>query len=167
MVNADLAGNDVLDAGIDGHGPVGLSLVEDGFGWTSAHSRALCLRPGASVFEISGPEAWVELVERYPLTVHRTRVRHDWWRVTGQNVAWAIPDYLAAAADYDAIHLTVHGYLSTAGRALPAADAHTVLAGWNPDETWWLTDSAELTGSPIGWSRDDLGDAIRWLRATA
>ena len=151
---------------LDGHGPVGLTLVEDGFGWTSAHSRALRVRPGASVFEISGPEAWVELVERYPLTVTNSR-RHDWWRVTGQNVAWAIPDYLAAAADFDGIHLTVLGYLSTAGRALPAADAYTVLAGWNPDETWWLTDSAELTGSPMGWSREDLGDAIRWLRATA
>lgn len=39
---------------LDGHGPVGLSLVEDGFGWTSAHSRALRVRPGASMMRPGG-----------------------------------------------------------------------------------------------------------------
>jgi hypothetical protein len=149
---------------LDGHGPVGLSLVEDSLGWTSAQSHALRPRPGASIFEIAGPEAWEELVERYPLTVTHSR-RHDWWRATGQNGAWAIPDYLAVAADYDGIHLTVLGYLSTAGRALPACDAYTVLAGWNPDETWWLTDSAQLIDAPIRWSRDQRDHATRWVRA--
>ena len=47
----------------------------------------------------------------------------------------AIPDYLAVAEDFDAFHLSVAGYLSTAGRSLPVGDASTVLAGWDPDET--------------------------------
>jgi len=40
--------------------------------------------------------------------------RHDWWRVTGSAGAWMIPDWVAVAADYDAVHLTVGGYLTTA-----------------------------------------------------
>jgi hypothetical protein len=77
--------------------------------------------------------------------------RHDWWRATGEDHTWAIPDYPAIAVDYDAIHLTVGGYLSTAGRAIQAGGAHTVLAGWNPDETWWLTDSPRRHGEPVTW----------------
>lgn len=26
-----------------------------------------------------------------------------------------------------------------------------MLAGWNPDETWWLTDSPRRTGDPVSW----------------
>jgi hypothetical protein len=46
-----------------------------------------------------------------------------------------MPNYAAAAADYDAIHLAVGGHLTTAGHALPVNGARTLLAGWNPDET--------------------------------
>lgn len=131
-------------------GPVGLHLVEDAQGWTSARCWALEPRTDATIYEIHTPHDWAELVARYPLMVTRAR-RHDWWRTTGQDHAWAIPDYVAVAADIDAIHLTVCGYLSTAGRAVPAGDAHTVLAGWDPDETWWLTDSPRRTGDPVSW----------------
>jgi hypothetical protein len=95
------------------------------------------------------------------LDVTRSR-RHDWWRVTGSSGRWLIPDLTAAAADYGAVHVSVIGYLTTAGRALPVGDARTMLAGWNPDETWWLGDV--LSGSrpaerwatqqdgPLGWN---------------
>lgn len=115
-------------------GPVGLSLVEDSWGPSSAECRALVPQPGASIFEIDGPDHWIELVRRYPLAVPLSR-RHDWWRVTGQDLRWAIPDYVAVAGDYDGVHLSVIGYLSTAGRALDAGAFQTVLAGWNPDQT--------------------------------
>ena len=55
-----------------------------------------------------------------------------------------------ADAEVDAVHLTVDAYLSAAGRALPVelpaggAPACTVLAGWDPDVTWWISDV--LTG---------------------
>jgi hypothetical protein len=55
------------------------------------------------------------------------------------------------------VHLSVAGYLTTAPRALPlAADgAATVLAGWNPDQTWWLTDIVTTTTSnPERWHYD-------------
>lgn len=65
-----------------------------------------------------------------------------------------IPDWAAAASDFGAVHLTVLGYLATAGRALPMRGSHTVLAGWNPDETYWLTDVLTQDGVPEDWCRD-------------
>lgn len=142
-------------------GPVGLSLVEDSMGWTAAHCRPRRPRPGVSVFEIGRPEDWAELVRRYPLAVTRSR-RHDWWRATGEDVEWAIPDYLAVAEDYDGVHLSVEGYLSTAGRALPAGDASTVLAGWDPDQTWWLTDATDPAGPLTRWTPESSQEPFGW-----
>jgi hypothetical protein len=139
-----------------GLGAVRLALVEDGHGWQSA--RCWPLRPwaGARVYEVDGPAAWGSLVARYPLDVSRSR-RHDWWRATGRAGRWLIPDYQAVARDYDAVHVSVLGYLTTAGAALPAgpdAEARTLLAGWDPDATWWLTDSLAPAGVPETWAVD-------------
>jgi hypothetical protein len=82
-------------------GPVGLHLVEDAFSWSSARCWSLQLSPDAAIFEISDADDWSELVRRYPLAVTQSR-RHDWWRTTGQDLEWAIPDFHAVAADYDA-----------------------------------------------------------------
>jgi hypothetical protein len=131
-------------------GPVALHLVEDAFSWSSARCWSLQLRPGATIFEIAGADDWAELVRRHPLAVTKSR-RHDWWRATGGDLEWAIPDFEAVADDYDAVHLSVAGYLSTSGRAIRAGDAHTVLAGWNPDQTWWLTDSPQRVDPAVGW----------------
>lgn len=65
------------------------------------------------VYEITGPDAWADLVGRYPMDVSRAR-RHDWWRTTRRAGRWLIPDYLAVTADFDAVHLSVAGYLTTA-----------------------------------------------------
>lgn len=60
------------------------------------------------------------------------------------------------AADWDAIHVSVAGYLTTAGIAVPVArGACTMLAGWDPDATWWLNDVLALTGPPEIWQADD------------
>lgn len=93
-----------------------------------------------SVFEIRGPEDLAEQVRRYRLAVPRSP-RADWWRTTEGRLAWAIPDYLAHAEDHAAVHLSVLGYFTTAGRAITAArelsagSLHTVLAGRGPDRT--------------------------------
>jgi hypothetical protein len=141
-----------------GLGAAELRLVEDGLGWSEAAVTPLRPRPSPRVFEITGPDAWAELVARYPVDVTLSR-RHDWWNVTGRDVPWAIPDWQAASSDLDAVHLTVAGYLSTAGRAIPLDDGFTLLAGWNPDETFWLTDILEPSGPVARWHRDRrLGD---------
>jgi hypothetical protein len=140
--------------GLPDLGAVQLMLVEDGFGWEDARVTPLAARPGCRIYEITGPEAWVELVGRYPLDVSRSK-RHDWWRTTGRDGTWEVPDWQAVAADFDGVHLTVSGYLCTAGRALPVEGAHTLLAGWDPDLTYWLTDALSNGGRAVDWRRDD------------
>jgi hypothetical protein len=141
---------------VAGIGAVGLDLIEDSHGWAEAWCRPVTQVRDVTVYEITGPQSWAELVERYPLDVSKSR-RHDWWRVSGWAGRWLVPDFTAVAADYDAIHLTVLGYLTTAGRALPAGNARTLLAGWAPDATYWLADVLEYSGPATHWSRVDFG----------
>jgi hypothetical protein len=146
---------------LPGLGAVGLALVEDTRGLASAWCWLVRSQPDVRCYEIRGPADWIALTGRYPLPVSRSR-RHDWWRVTGLAGDWLIPDYAAMAADYDAVHLTVGGYLTTAGRALQAGAARTMLAGWNPDETYWLADVLELAGVAAGWVNPD-GEPAGWM----
>jgi hypothetical protein len=136
-------------------GAAGLALAEDELGWPSARCWPADPDDGARVYEIRSPDQWAELADRYPLDVSTSR-RHDWWRVTGWTGRWLIPDYAAVAADWDAVHLTVAGYLTTAGIAIPAGGgARTMLAGWDPDATWWITDVLSFTSPPEDWRKDD------------
>jgi hypothetical protein len=137
-----------------GLGATQLLLVEDDAGWTEAQVSPMRPAPGARVYEIDRPQAWMDLVARHPLEVSRSR-RHDWWRTTGQVGRWYVPDWHAVAADHDGVHLTVAAYLATAGRALDIDGGCTVLAGWDPDATVWLTDVLVPAGQPVVWERRD------------
>lgn len=135
---------------------------EDGHGETEAVVRPVALAGSARVFEIDGPEAWQRLVTGYPATATAT-FRHTWaW--TGWDGEWLVPRWPAVAADWDGVHLSVAGYLSTAGLLLPAGSARTLLAGWNPDESYWLADVITSIGDAQAWhnpSRDPLGWKMR------
>ncbi|KJF23547.1 hypothetical protein R4P64_23655 [Rhodococcus sp. IEGM 1366] len=39
--------------------------------------------------------------------------RSVWFDTTGTHCNWLIPDWAAVAEDYDAAHLSLHGYLTT------------------------------------------------------
>lgn len=135
---------------ITGLGALKLMLVEDSIGWKRALVWPLAPASGSRIYEISEPMAWTGLVARYPLEVTLAK-RHDWWRTTGVDASWLMPDWSAVAADYDGVHLTVSGYLTTAGRHLAVGQSGTVLAGWNPDETYWLNDVLRSGAVPSGW----------------
>jgi hypothetical protein len=150
---------------VPGIGAVGLALVEDELGWEQARCWPVRPRSGARIYEVSRPADWAELVARYPIDVTNSR-RHDWWRATGQDRRWLIPDFAAVAADYDAVHVSAMGYLATAGRALPVGDACTVLAGWDPDKTYWLTDVLTLAGPATSWVKLDT-EPLGWALASA
>jgi hypothetical protein len=139
---------------IPGVGAVGLTLVEDGYGWRNARCWPVRAQSGARIYEIHGPAQWADLVGSYPLDVSKAR-RHEWWQVTGLAGSWLIPDFAAVAADYDAIHVSIAGYLATAGRALPVGDARTIMAGWNPDQTFWLADVLAYAGPSTRWADQD------------
>jgi len=123
----------------------------------------MAFRADARICEIRGPEDWTDLVSRYPLEVTRARW-HDWFKVTGRAGTWLIPDYSAVAADYDAVHLTIGGYLTAAGRALAVSDnAATMLAGWDPDKTYWLADALQVAGAPVRWVERDF-ELLGWAQ---
>jgi hypothetical protein len=139
---------------LPGLGALRIVAVEDWPGWDEVFCWPVTPHHPTRIYEISGPDDWAALVTRYPLDVTKSR-RHDWWKITGWAGTWLIPDYAAVATDYEAIHLTVGGYLTTAGRALAVNDARCLLAGWDPDATYWLADVLTGGGPPDRWIRDD------------
>lgn len=127
---------------------------EDDGGWEDTLLVPVAPVRPPRVHEVTGPSAWADLVRRFPLEVSASR-RHDWYRHTGRDGAWAIPDWLAVREEFDAVHVTVAGYLTTAGRAVDVGDGvASVLAGWSPDSTAWLTDILVESGPRERWRRD-------------
>jgi hypothetical protein len=142
---------------VSGIGPLGLWLVEDALGWEAAAAERIRLQNPAIIYDIDGPGAWAELCRRYPMDVTASR-RHDWYRTTGRAGEWMIPDWSRVAHDYDAVHLTVAGYLAAAGTAIVVDDVRaSVIAGWDPDKTYWLHDVDRDPTSTQLWqfNRDD------------
>ena len=136
--------------------PVGMRLVEDALGWTRATATRLQVADGARIYEVDSAAAWAGLCREFPLEVTAQR-RHDWYRTTGREGRWVVPDWAAVAGSYDAVHLSVEGYLEAATTAIPVAgELASVIAGWDPDTTWWLTDAATPTGQSrrVVWDPD-------------
>ncbi|MBM7781763.1 hypothetical protein [Arthrobacter tumbae] len=132
--------------------PAGLSLIEDFLGWEQA--TVIAVRGIGATYEIRTADDWVALCRKYPLEVTASR-RHDWFKTTGRNGRWVLPDWERVADEWDAVHLTGLGYLSSAGQALPVdSDTSSVIAGWDPDRTFWLTDVAREWETPRqAWHR--------------
>jgi hypothetical protein len=155
---------------LEGLGSIELAWEEDSFGQDRAVIWPLTTTRVPRVWEIDRPEAWVRLVDRYPLDVTNAR-RHDWYRTTGRVGGWRIPDWRAVAGEWDALHVSVAGYLTTATRALTLGDGDsaTVLAGCNPDQSWWLTDVLATTSAqPESWqsAHDPSGPDGVWRRTS-
>lgn len=137
--------------------PLGLDLTEDAGGSEDIQVSAVAVPAGARVLEIDDPQVWVELCRAHPLEVTDSR-RHDWYRVTGRDGRWVIPDWAAVAESYDAVHLRTTAYLAGATRALAvAAETATMIAGRGPDVTQWLT--SVQVGPPRTWGYDQHTDA--------
>lgn len=61
------------------------------------------------------------------------------------------------------MHLTVGGYLTAAGTAIEVdADTASVIAGWSPDETYWLTDSVSLESTSRAWVCETSRGHLDW-----
>lgn len=138
-----------------------LELVEDSLGWEVA--TVVPVRGAGVTLEIRSPGDWADLCREYPMEVTASR-RHDWFRVTGRDGRWLIPDWQRVSERWDAVHLTMLGYLSSATRLIELDTEYgSVLAGWGPDSTIWLTDVArEPDGGREQWIR--LKSDWRWTR---
>ncbi|MFT3799527.1 hypothetical protein [Microbacterium sp.] len=144
--------------------PVGIPYIEDGFGWKRA--VAIPVRGAGRTFEVRSGDDWARLCARYPLEVTASR-RHDWYRTTGWIGRWVLPDWGRVAADWDAVHLTAWAYLTASTRAIAVDDeCASVVAGWGPDETYWLTGLVRASDEPrVHWCAD--APEGPWRRASA
>lgn len=123
-----------------------LELVEDPLGWDVA--TVIPVRGTGRTLEIRSTEDWADLCREHPMEVTASR-RHDWFRVTGREGRWLIPDWERVAAQWDAVHLTTLGYLSAATCLIEIdAEYGTVIGGWGPDATIWLRDTAREADEP-------------------
>ena len=127
--------------------------------WPAPVSRwQLPVRSDAHVFEIHRPDDWVRLVKSYPRVA--TGVHGGWelpgrkrpgkdvrflLSVPGQNAArvevgrHVRPDWAAVAADYDGVHLSWAGFISTEGYVCDLEDgAATMLRYWGSERPLWL-----------------------------
>ena len=124
---------------IGGLPAVGLAVAEDPLGEEDFEVWAVGIDPAARVYEVHGPDDWAALVAAFPRDVTASR-RADWTRWTGHTGMWLLPDWPSVAREWDGVHVSVAGYLSTAGMALGIEGAATLLAGWDADQTLWLRD---------------------------
>lgn len=133
-----------------------LQYVEDFLGWDVA--TVISVRGAGRILELASAQDWAELCREYPMDVTASR-RNDWFWVTGRDGRWVIPDWESVAQRWDAVHLTTLGYLSAATRLIEVDDERaTVIAGWGPDSTLWLTDTArEWEGPRQQWRRVEGG----------
>ncbi len=139
-------------------GPTGLYAEEDSSGGDDAVVTPVGPAP-TRTYEISGIAAWVELCARFPLDVTESRSM-VWDEALGGEGPWVIPDWRAVAVEYDAVHLTVAGYLEGATRRIEVPGVGlSGIAGFDPDLTVWLTRHPVATGDAKAWSR---GDTTGW-----
>lgn len=140
-----------------------LELVEDSLGWETA--TVIPVRGAGETLEIRASEDWAQLCREHPMEVTASR-RHDWFRITGRNGRWLIPDWQRVSERWDAVHLTTLGYLSAATQLIEIdAEYGSVIGGWGPDSTIWLTNVArETDDGREQWTRPT--DDWRWTRPT-
>lgn len=150
---------------LDDGSPASLWFVEDSVGEDRAWARRQIVPGDIDMFEVDGAAAWAYLCRRFPLEVTAQK-RHDWYRTTGRDGRWVLPDWHAVAEEYGGVHLTVAGYLAAAGIAIDVdGDTASVIAGWAPDEAFWLTGDVRADGDIVEWVRDDISETWSGIRS--
>lgn len=148
-----------------GHlGGVGLLLGETRTDGSTARCWPVRCRRPPKVCEIRHDADWLDLVERYPIELTWAR-RGNWHEATGLEGRWLLPDWSLVAEDYDGVHVGLTAYLGMSGRALRVGPgAATFIAGWNPDETYWLADVLDLAGGFTRWVATEHNPPRAWRK---
>ena len=126
--------------------PEALEYVEDGPP-TSDTAIGKVTTDAGRLYVIDDAADWAALCDQHPLDV-TAETRHDWYRATGRDGRWIIPDWAEAARAWDSVLLTKRGYLALAGTVIPVERGASTIAGWNPGETYWLTDVTVTDETP-------------------
>jgi hypothetical protein len=109
-----------------------------------ANVWSMDVNPKARICEIQSAGDWVNLVELFPRSHPGNS---EWDHFTGCAGPWYVPEWAAVRQYYDAVHVTFGAFLTAAYRALPLSgiEGKTILVGWNPDETLWLSRKPRAT----------------------
>jgi hypothetical protein len=117
---------------------------------------------GARVFDVHAPADWAHLVATFPRMTDGT---HSGWELPGPNqhladihdvevasagsaarhdVHVAMPDWPSVAVEWDGVHLSWAGMLTSEGKVTPVpelgSDVVTMLRYWGSERTLWLRD---------------------------
>jgi hypothetical protein len=121
----------------------------------------LPVRPGARIAEIHRPQDWVALVTAYPAPA---QAGQECWELPGPNQdpcelaelislpqqraartsirRHLVPDWGLVAANYDGVHLSWAGFLTTEGCVSDLDDGDVaMLRYWSSERTLWLADT--------------------------
>lgn len=105
-------------------------------------TRPIQVPDAPRVFEVTGPQDWAELTERFGAQARMAS--WDEW-LLGRYVKrerdrarFAVIDWRQVYDRYDAVHVTQWGYVTTAYAPIQTSLGLTTLAGWGPDVTLWL-----------------------------
>lgn len=140
-----------LSGGQWGDTPAQLWLAEEGLGAQEVLATPLRPLAGARVLEITDANGWAEVCAAHPIDVTRS-YRGTWGVATGHDGEWVIPDLEALSKSWEAVHLSVAAYLQLAGTLVEVpGHGSTMLAGWHPDSTLWLTDPVAREGATRLW----------------
>lgn len=98
--------------------------------------RRASVSTDARVFEVAGPQAWRHLCLSYPASGnHGIRpLGHDFPDPERQ----LVPDFVAAAKDWEGVHLSLGGLLTSDQIRLDGPEGWTWLSGWDAEQTIWL-----------------------------
>ncbi len=137
-----------------------LILTWDYFGRPTSR-WLLPVRRDARVWNIDAPNDWARLVESYPKVATRP---HEGWELPGPNQhrsdtkmlrlvtsqravrteisGHLLPDWARVAEDFDAVHLSWAGFLTTEGYISDlSSGALTMMRYWGSERTLWLHDA--------------------------
>ena len=82
------------------------------------------------VFEVHGPTDWNRLCVRYPARGTTDGAPPD--------PEWLVPDWAAAAEDWDGVHLSLGGLLTAEQVRHQSKDGISMLNFWQAEQTYWL-----------------------------
>jgi hypothetical protein len=135
--------------------------------------------PAGRVYEIHSPRDWLALVQRYPVDASDWAERSSSWELSAQSFpggelagdllavphqtaarrGWRrvlMPDWPAVAADWDAVHLSWLGLVTTEGRAVDVGDGDvTILRNWCSERTTWLSPRLDVVAEIIRQPADE------------
>ena len=97
---------------------------------------SLAVTPAVRVYEIHGPKDWHDLCVSYPAKGGQDN---------GQDGEWLVPDWGAAARDWDGVHLSLGGLLTAEQVRHESPAGWSKLDAWHAEQTFWLGPIAART----------------------